>query len=456
MDFQKTVVYQDLEDIYVLCIRKVITEVCSDLWRANPEGAFGTFKKYDIENTKAVNEQKIKEKKEAEELLREGKIESINYDKFKPIVAITSKAKSFKKFDFQACNNTLAYIEPVYTEIANKYRFNTENFVNTSKELSKLRNKLAHPDPNDSPSKIVGYQKSCINYMNFMFGMGLDSVKKEDGSTYYEQFQKNYLEYMEQSLQRWYYLTDFLDLNFYDASRFLEVCANNNIKADKKDAKYLFCTSNIDKTIEILKNSLATVGDNIVKAEPRVVQQSAPAQNKKSFKLIYAIIGVACVLVISGAIVLSSVLPKVIDIVGGNNSSETTTNTSSKQATTLNNDTFIPDESSSDITSSTVSETSSTNENTETNQIPSKHEQAVLALQHASDLALRNSTLNVSVGDYITPPPALVWDNVTIYSQDTSIAIGEGSLVRGVSAGTTYIIVESELGSASAFCVVVK
>ena len=111
MDFQKTVVYQDLEDIYVLCIRKVITEVCSDLWRANPEGAFGTFKKYDIENTKAVNEQKIKEKKEAEELLREGKIESINYDKFKPIVAITSKAKSFKKFDFQACNNTLAYIE---------------------------------------------------------------------------------------------------------------------------------------------------------------------------------------------------------------------------------------------------------------------------------------------------------------------------------------------------------
>ncbi|MBQ5910676.1 MAG: hypothetical protein IIW94_01540 [Clostridia bacterium] len=466
MAINEAAVYQDLEDIYVLCIRKVVSEVCADLWRNMPEGAFGTFKKYDLENTKAVNAQKDQEKKEAEKLLKEGKISSVNYDKYKHIVAITSKAKSFKKFDFQACNNTLAYIEPVYTEIAKKYRFNYESLVNTAKELSRLRNKLAHPDPSDSPSKILGYQKNCINHMNYMFGMGLDTVKDENGATFYEQFQKIHFQYMEQALQRWYYLTDFLDLEHYDASRFLEVCATNNIKADKKDAKYLFCTSNLEKTVEILKNSLALSGDNVAaKAQvaPMPPAQSVPPtpqpvpQPKKSNKTPYIVAAVICALLLGGAIVAATVIPAVTGLIssflGGTSSTP-----SAPQMPVLNNSSTVSQDTDADFTSSVLNDTSSEESNAGTgeNQILPKHEQDVQALQHADDLALRNKTISVSVGDYITPPPALVWDNVTIYSQNTNIAVGENGLVKGVSPGTTYIIVESELGSSSAFCVVVK
>lgn len=465
MAINETAVYQDLEDIYVLCIRKVISEVCADLWRNTPEGAFGTFKKHDLENTKAINAQKDQEKKDAEKLLKEGKIPSVNYDRYKHIVAITSKAKSFKKFDFQACNNTLAYIEPVYSGIAKKYRFNYESLVNTAKELSRLRNKLAHPDPGDSPSKIVGYQKNCINYMNFMFGLGLENVKDENGATFYEQFQRMYFRYMEQDLQRWYYLTDFLDLEHYDASRFLEVCATNNIKADKKDAKYLFCTSNLEKTVEILKNSLALSGDNVTAKAPTaqtppaqtvpIMPQSVP-QPKKS-KTPYVVAAVICAVILGGAIIAATVIPAVTGLIGsvlGGTSSAP----SLPQTPVLNNNSTVSQGTDSSLTSSVLSDTSSAESNAGAgeNQILPKHEQDIQAVLHADDLTLRNKIIKVNVGESITPPPALVWDNVTIYSQDTSIAVGENGLVKGVSPGTTYIIVESELGSSSAFCVVVK
>ena len=124
----------------------------------------------------------------------------------------------------------------------------------------------------------------------------------------------------------------------------------------------------------------------------------------------------------------------------------------------LNNSSNVSQDTDADFTSRVLNDTSSEESNAGTgeNQILPKHEQDAQALQHADDLALRNKTISVSVGDYITPPPALVWDNVTIYSQNTNIAVGENGLVKGVSPGTTYIIVESELGSSSAFCVVVK
>ena len=113
MDSDKIVVYQDLEDIYVLCMRQVISSVCEKAWSGTDDGAFGTFKKYDNENTKSTNEQtdsnfeKAKEKyKNDLKEYEENKDKNIKKPKkpdpanFKHISAITAKAKSFKKFDY--------------------------------------------------------------------------------------------------------------------------------------------------------------------------------------------------------------------------------------------------------------------------------------------------------------------------------------------------------------------
>ena len=109
-----------------------------------------------------------------------------------------------------------------------------------------------------------------------------------------------------------------------------------------------------------------------------------------------------------------------------------------------------------DNDSQTSNLSSYTTQNNGQNQILPEHENEIKALQHSDKLALSNSTLYVDVGGYVTPPPATVWSDIKIYSQDTSIAVGEDLLVKGVSPGTTYIIVESRLGISSAFRVIVE
>ena len=56
----------------------------------------------------------------------------------------------------------------------------------------------------------------------------------------------------------------------------------------------------------------------------------------------------------------------------------------------------------------------------------------------------------------VTPQAASVWEDVTIYSENTAIAIGEGVLVKGVSKGDTYIVVKTRGNMASAYHVIVE
>ena len=104
---------------------------------------------------------------------------------------------------------------------------------------------------------------------------------------------------------------------------------------------------------------------------------------------------------------------------------------------------------------SDTAETTSATEASQ-NEIPSKYEDKVKALMYSNELALRNATLRVKVGEYVTPSAASVWGNVTIYSQDTSIAVGEGILVKGIAKGETYIVVESAVGSSSVYYIIVE
>lgn len=462
MENDKIVLYQDLENIYVLCMRHVIKTAAENAWGGTSEGAFKTFKKYDKENTKKVNEENVKNNK-------------------KKIVDITSKAKTFDKFDFQACNNTLAHLQPVYEKIYKYYKLSDNEAQNCSAislQLVEIRNKLAHPDPNEPASKVVERQTNCINYMNVMFGLGFSNILNQDGIPYYEIFRQNYIEYINQQLQRWYYLSDFLDVEHYDISNFLEVCVTNDIKVSKKDGKYLFCSSNLQKTVDILKNNLAKNSDASAPKEQKMETETKPTvlektdtdhnlgQGKKNNNNIYIIVIIAVAVFLGVAILLSAIIAS--NKGNSNKDADISSKVSSVESLPQQTDDIdtvptIPSNSNSSVTTQSTQSvvTSSRNESTivessSTNQILPQHEQDVTALQYSSDLALSNKTLKVKVGEYITPPPANVWEGIKIYSQDTNIAIGEGVLVKGVSPGTTYIIVEEKLGLTSAFKVIVE
>ncbi len=476
----KIVLYQDLENIYVLCMRQVIKTAAENAWGGTKEGAFKTFKKYDKENTQKVNEENVKNNK-------------------KKIVDITSKAKSFDKFDFQACNNTLAHLEPMREKINKYYKLSdndSQNYPAISLQLSDIRNKLAHPDPDEPASKVVERQTNSINYMNVMFGLGFANVLNQDGISYYEIFRQNYIEYINQQLQRWYYLSDFLDIEHYDISSFLDVCVTNDIKVTKKDGKYLFCSSNLQKTVDILKNNLAKNGDVIAEeAEKKTVsapivlpKEVSPAQEqpKENKKLFYIILISAAAVILAIAVLVAVILsgrdkPSDSDL-ASTSVSETSSETSSFQMSSDAQEITRPASSVAQSSQPTVAppasvpsassqapapqptqsavvssqQTPAVTMPSGPNQILPEHEQEITALQYSSDLALSNKTLTIKVGEYVTPPPANIWTGIKIYSQNTNIAIGEGVLVKGVSPGTTYIIVEEKLGLTSAFRVIVE
>lgn len=104
---------------------------------------------------------------------------------------------------------------------------------------------------------------------------------------------------------------------------------------------------------------------------------------------------------------------------------------------------------------STQAETEAETE-TVINEIPERHEDKVTALEYANSLARTNKTIRVKVGEYATPGAAGVWSNVKIYSQNTNIAVGEPPLVKGVSKGETYVIVEAATGMADAYYIIVE
>lgn len=442
MENEKIVTYQDLEDIYVLCMRKAIITAAENAWGDTELGAYGTFKMHDEANTAAVNAE------------REAKGE-------KKIVPITINNKPFERFDFQAVNNTFAHLEPVYNEIYKFYNISPQNALNctmVSKQLVDLRNKLAHPDPNRPAEQVIEWQKNSVNYMNVILGLGFSNITDQNGATFYERFQTLYVEYISRQLENWYYLDDFLNSEIYDTSRFLEVCAVNKIKATIKDGKYLFCTSNLEKTIAVLKNNLA-FGE--------VRREKA----KRKSKWVY-IIPIVIAFLLALAIALNSLISSLgksneNNEEGGNSGGQVEQVEQNQQSTPTLNEQKGEQQTPTPNENPTKNETqeeeqkdeADTNKNNSTNQIPEHLEGQVNGLKYADRLSLSNKTVYVRVGEYATLSAAQMWQNagpITIYSGDTSIAVGESPMVKGISKGTTFVVVESFLGSATAYCVVVE
>ena len=452
MGMDKPIVYKELENIYTACMSRVIASACEKAWGGLPEGAFGKFCALDRENTDKENAERDQRRQADEEKWRQEQEANPQKKRKKPdpnhyahISPITTKADCFEKFDFQACNNTFLYLNKVVAKIYTHYKINQsqqENVNRTVQELARLRNKLAHLPSDTPPEAVAEIERNCLNQINVLFGLGFQSVTDQDGKSYYERFQKGYLQYMDQQLQRWYYLAEHLDLTKYDVSRFLEVCANNGIEAAKKDGKYLFRTAHPDKTLELLQNALAIGGDRPL--------PPAAVSGKKSRKWWLVAPGI----VLTAAILVgaaTAVLPLLDDRGaaeenggGATRSSTTTQSATSTQSTT---------ERTGDTTTQS---TTSTTVAAETNQIPAEHQNAITAFRYASVQTQENLTVTVAVGGYVTPPLAMTWENATIYSENTAVAIGEGMLVKGVSPGTTYLLIESEYGTTLVYRVIVQ
>ena len=90
------------------------------------------------------------------------------------------------------------------------------------------------------------------------------------------------------------------------------------------------------------------------------------------------------------------------------------------------------------------------------NQIPADYEGQISALAHSNALALETSTIRIKAGEYATPSAAMTWPNVTLYSQNTDIAVGDGLMVKGISKGETYILVKTAGAMAQPYRVIVE
>ncbi|MBR3836865.1 MAG: toll/interleukin-1 receptor domain-containing protein [Clostridia bacterium] len=81
------------------------------------------------------------------------------------------------------------------------------------------------------------------------------------------------------------------------------------------------------------------------------------------------------------------------------------------------------------------------------NQIPEKYRSKVVAFDSQDDGFIKLGTLNVQVGETVTPTSAQVWGNCTLYSENTAVAVCEGAVIRGVAPGRVHVLVESSTGS---------
>ena len=220
-------------------------------------------------------------------------------------------------------------------------------------------------------------------------------------------------------------------------------------------------TAASDFSKQDLMAEFATFTPTATGEEPSVLNKISSFLNKKNRKLILA--GIAALLVLVMIIsAVTSAVNNVKDTFSNGNmpSTENMQDTFDALTSQINNnknpltdDTSDNTDKSDDTTENAAENKTETNS---TNQIPEKYKEDVLALQYADALSLSNKTIRLKVGEYSTPGAAMVWPNITIYSTDTTVAVGEGKLVKGVAKGEAFIIVDSQGMSGTAYYVIVE
>ena len=88
------------------------------------------------------------------------------------------------------------------------------------------------------------------------------------------------------------------------------------------------------------------------------------------------------------------------------------------------------------------------------NQIPDFFQSKVDELRYAGASRVNLMTKRVKVGEYVSLSTA--WTDYVLYSENTNIALPEGNLIKGVSPGSTYVVIAVNKDVNSVYQIIVE
>lgn len=408
-------------EIYVKCVRHTLVSCLSEKWADKEDGWYAYFLKLDAKNTANSPVQ---------------------------TEDITAHVNGVEEFDFQACNKTLQYLtearDVIYdkADVSKKMRSCINPYF---AELIRIRNKyIGHENYTEEQLKMQAEDRDravemmCRILQNaFRYTVDPDSPEKD---TYFSIFEAVRLQYINQHKVKAYYLSDHLDLKKYDASRFFATCKKLGIDTDIEDDRYIFYTYDLNGTVALLRNFLAKGGDGRERPPVFGKEPTEMVNNRKKNKkiLLWFLCGLAGLALIGLLLAALNGIGRQQNTPGGTSDS-TSPVIPDGNGGELNVD--ISDllgglQGADKTAAGTKAPDSGENG---ANEIPAEHAGMVQAFKYENEQRINLMTLTVKVGGYATPQEATSWGKGTIYSENNTVAVGEGILVKGVSPGETYI-----------------
>ncbi len=404
-------------EIYVKCVRHTLALYLSEEWAEKDGGWYAYFLKLDAKNTANSPVQ---------------------------TEDITAHVSGVEEFDFQACNKTLQYLtearDVIYdkADVSKKMRSCINPYF---AELIRIRNKyIGHENYTEEQLKMQAEDRDrAVEMMHRILQNAFRAVidpDSPDKDTFFSVFETVRLQYINQHKVKAYYLSDHLDLKKYDASRFFAVCKKLGIDTDIEDDRYIFYTYDLNGTVALLRNFLAKGGDGRDRAP--VAGEAASKKGMTGKKLmvwmVVALVGVALI----GLLISAMAGRQKHKTPGG---TDTTTQPAvsggSGGALTVDISDLLGELQGSDKT--TAGTKAPDGVLGSANEIPAEYAGMVQAFKYENEQRINLMTLTVKVGGYATPQEATTWGQGTIYSENNTVAVGEGILVKGVSPGETYI-----------------
>ena len=446
--------YDKLQKAYMDCIKNAVATALFEAWGEN---WYSILKQKDKEVTDETN------KKREESAKKKGKDPS-------RVPYITDKFETILKFDFQACNKLLYYMDEVRGIVYKEYgksdifedKSKDKNYRNYFNELIEFRNAFeghkAHENESPTQEEFESQAKSISNMRTILKDVLCDVVNAKDIAkrTYFLSFEDYRTAYERELLKKPYLLDKYLDCNKYDVDGFYEACQDLGIEGRKIEGKDVFYSANLDEDLKKLKNALSFEATHKTANNTPVVQnteQNVKQKSKTSVKTVFVIVLIMILFVII-AFLLGKMLSDEGDTSKGNSDSNNTSvnSLSSVQTNNNTNDILQLPLDEVEINESSLPQISA---NSSKNELTEEYNQDVEAFKYLDKSQRNLRTLKIKVGEKITPQAAAVWSDCEIFSQNTNIAKAQGIVIEGISKGETYVVVEAATGMSQVFMVVV-
>ncbi len=445
--------YDKMQKTYMDCIKDAVATALFEAWGEN---WYAILRQKDIELTDETN------LKREESAKKKGKTPTrVNY--------ITDKFETILKFDFQACNKLLYYMDEVRGILYKEYnkseifedKNKDKNYRSKFNELIEFRNTFEghKSNQNEVPNEeeFETQAKAISNMRIILKDVLCDVVNRKDIAkrTYFLSFEDYRTAYEREIIKKPYLLEKYLDYSKYDAERFYEACQDLGIEGKKIEGKDVFYSANFDEDLEKLKNALSVSAP----LQPKQFSPSAKptSQNEKPkqtppYKII-AIVVLVAVLCIVIAFLLGKVLSGQDDDSSSKSPSRNDDINNNASSLQIDDSGFLQlPSNNSDVTELPLLQDET---DSQKNELTEEYNQDVEAFKYLDKSQRNLRTLEIKVGEKITPPPAAIWEDCEIFSQNTAVAKAQGIVIEGISKGETYVVVEAATGMSQVFMVVV-